>query len=301
MQGFLNTIVTSIQELIASGIKLLPALLSGLVIIFLTRYAAQFTQQLVDKIVKTAITSRSLQILFVKIAQVTTWGIGILFACVVAFPGFDLGDIIATLGLTSVAIGFAFQEILKNFLAGVLLLLQEPFKIGDEVNIDGYEGIVENISIRSTSIRTYQGEKVLVPNAKVFTSNVQVRTAYVSRRTDLQVGVDYNTDLEQARQILDQTIKKIAGVVKNPEPEIDLVSFGDSSIDFIVRYWTLPQEKEVRNVRTKAIVGIKRAFDQADIVIPYPIRTLYYYNQEKFNDFLPLKEQENGKLVDTNT
>jgi small-conductance mechanosensitive channel len=85
---------------------------------------------------------------------------------------------------------------------------------------------------------------------------------------------------------LQETIAKVEGVLKQPAPEIDLVSFGDSSIDFVVRYWTLPQQQEVRRVQTRAIVAIKKAFDEADINIPYPIRTLYFYDQRKFDDYL---------------
>ena len=115
-----------------------------------------------------------------------------------------------------------------------------------------------------------------------------MQTAYPSRRTDLGVGVDYNTPLEDAASLLQETIGQLDGVLSDPVPEIDLVGFGDSSIDFIIRYWTEPQQAQVRRVKTKAIIAIKKAFDQADITIPYPIRTLYYYNQDNYNDYRPI-------------
>jgi small-conductance mechanosensitive channel len=287
MDQLFQTVKDSLQELVASGVKLIPAILTALIIIFLTRYAAQFVHKIVEKIGNRAIRSRSLQLLLIKTSQVGVWVIGVVLACVIAFPGLRLGDIIATLGLSSVAIGFAFQDIFKNFLAGILLLVQEPFQINDQVIIGEYEGTVEQIDIRTTQIRTYQGEQVLIPNSTVFTSAVQVRTAFAYRRTDLGVGVDYNTSLRQASELLKETISQVEGVLENPEIEIDLVSFGDSSIDFIVRYWTKPQQKMVRHVQTRAIVAIKEAFDQADINIPYPIRTLYFYNQDQYNDYMP--------------
>ncbi|NET53036.1 MAG: mechanosensitive ion channel, partial [Merismopedia sp. SIO2A8] len=181
MSGLLETIITSLQELVGSGIKILPGLLTALIIILLTRYAAEFVQQIADKLGTKTIKSYSLQLLLSKTAYVSAWVIGALFAAVVAFPGLELGDIIATLGLSSVAVGFAFQDIFKNFLAGVLLLLQEPFRINDQVIIGDYEGTVERIDIRTTQIRTYTGEQVILPNATVFTSAVQVRTAFESR------------------------------------------------------------------------------------------------------------------------
>lgn len=296
MTELLQTIFQSLQELIGSAVKNLPGLLSGLVILFLTRYFTQIGQKLASKAGEKTLQSQSLQILLKKATYVGIWIVGILFACVVAFPGLDLGDIISTLGIGSVAIGFAFQDIVKNFLAGIILLVEEPFRIGDEVVINNYQGRVENISIRTTQIRTYQGEKILLPNATVFTDAVEVRTAYVSRRTDLGVGVDYNTSLPEATAILNKTITKVEGVLSNPLPEIDLVNFGDSSLDFVVRYWTYPTQKEVRHIQTKAIIAIKKAFDEANISIPYPIRTLYYYDQEKYNDYMSNSDQGNNNL-----
>lgn len=287
MSDILKTIESSLNELLASAVKIFPALLTAVIVLFLTRYMAQFAQRVAGKAGKTAFRSHSIQILLEKTAYVMTWVIGTVFAGVLAFPGLDLGDIIATLGLGSVAIGFAFQDIIKNFFAGILLLLQEPFSIHDQIIIDSFEGTVEKINFRTTQIRTYQGERILIPNANVFTSAVQVQTAYPSRRTDLGVGVDYNTPLEDVASLLQDTIEQLEGVLPSPTVEIDLVGFGDSSIDFIVRYWTEPQQAQVRRIQTKAIIAIKKAFDKADINIPYPIRTLYYYNQDNYNDYLP--------------
>lgn len=294
-----QTIQNSLQELIGSSVKLFPALLAALIILLLTRYAAQASKKLATQLGKRTIRSKSLQLLLSKTSQVTAWAIGILTACVVAFPGLNLGDIIATLGLGSVAIGFAFQDIFKNFLAGILLLAQEPFRIGDQIVVGDYEGTVERIDIRTTKIRTYTGERVLLPNSQVFTSAVRVRTAFNVRRTDLAVGVDYNTSLPQATEVLQRTIADVEGVRPEPVPEIDLVSFGDSSIDFVVRYWTAPEQKEVRRIQTRAIIAIKKAFDRAEINIPYPIRTLYFYNQQKYNDYLPADRSGNGAVYQT--
>lgn len=296
MTELIQTIFQSLQELVGTAIKNLPGLLSGIIILFLTRYLAQLAQKVASKAGETALRSQSLQILLKKTTYVGTWVAGILFACVVAFPGLDLGDIIATLGIGSVAIGFAFQDIVKNFLAGIILLIEEPFRIGDEVVINDYQGKVENVSIRTTRIRTYEGEKILLPNSTVFTDAVKVRTAYASRRTDLGVGVDYNTPLSEAAQLLNKTITKVEGVLSSPAPEIDLVNFGDSSIDFIIRYWTYPEQKEVRHVQTRAIIAIKKALDEADISIPYPIRTLYYYDQDKYNDYFPDSDRGNSSF-----
>ena len=283
MNETIDTIIEALLDLLARAIKVFPSLLCAVIMLFLTKYAVQIISNIVARFSQRTIDI-SLQLLLNRACRVSIWTIGILLACVIAFPGFELGDIIATLGIGSIAVGFAFQDIFKNFLAGIILLVEEPFRIGDEIAIDNYQGKVEDINIRTTEIRTYQGEKVLLPNSTVFTDAVRVVTAFDYRRTDLAVGVDYNTPLPLAKKLLYNTISNVFGVVDDPTPEIDLVNFGDSSIDFVVRYWSSSPQKQLRNVQTLAIIAIKKALDEADISIPYPIRTLYYYDQEKYND-----------------
>lgn len=292
MSGIVETIVNSLYDLLGQAVIQLPSLISAVIVIFLTKYAVQVVEKIANETGKRAIKSISLQILLQKTARVGVWTVGILITCVLAFPSLALGDIIATLGIGSVAVGFAFQDIFKNFLAGIILLIEEPFRIGDEVIIGNYQGVVKNISIRTTQIRTYNGEKVLLPNSTVFTDVVKVVTAYAFRRTDLGVGVDYNTPLLEAKEVLQTTIESVDGVLKEPTPEIDLVNFGDSSINFVVRYWTNPQQKQIRHIQTKAIVAIKKAFDEANINIPYPIRTLYYHQSENSTN---IEQQHDGE------
>lgn len=297
MTEILNTIAKALLRLLDRAIAALPGIMSALIVLFLTKYAVQLVLKLADETGRRAIKSTSLQLLLRKICRIGVWTIGILVACVLAVPGFSLGDIVATLGIGSVAVGFAFQDIFKNFLAGIILLVEEPFRIGDEVEINDYQGKVENISIRTTKIRTYTGEKVLLPNSTVFTDAVKVVTAYPSRRTDLAVGVDYNSSLPEAARILEQTIKSVSGVIEDPAPEIDVVNFNDSSIDFVVHYWTGSPKKQLRNVQTVAMIAIKKALDDAGISIPYPIRTVYHYDQEKYNDYFPDRNVKQNSQV----
>jgi small conductance mechanosensitive channel len=279
-----QTINSSLLELVAQAVELLPALIVAIAILIGTRYAVKpvkaITQTAADRIIR----SPSLRSLVIQIAYVATWIAGVLFACVIAFPDLRLGDLIGLLGLGSVAIGFAFQDIFKNFLAGVLLLLNEPFQLNDQIIVNDYEGTVEEINIRSTEIRTYQGERVVIPNATVFTSSVRVLTDRPYRRTDLAIGLDYNTPIPRAIQVLLMALTDVEGVLTNPSAEVDVVGFGDSSIDFIVRYWTLPQKLHVRQTQTRVMMALKQACDQANFNIPYPIRSVYLFDQKQFND-----------------
>jgi len=284
VEELVQTINSSLLELVSQAIEFLPSFLVAIAILIITRSAVKpvrtLTQTAVDRIVK----SPSLRSLVIQIAYVATWIIGVLFACVVAFPDLGLGDLIGLLGLGSVAIGFAFQDIFKNFLAGILLLLNEPFQLNDQIVVNDFEGTVEAVNIRSTEIRTYQGERVVIPNATVFTSSVRVLTDRPYRRTDLAIGLDYNTPLPRAIQVLLMSLTDVEGVLSNPSAEVDVVGFGDSSIDFVVRYWTLPQKLHVRQTQTRVVMALKQACDQANFNIPYPIRSVYLFDQKQFND-----------------
>ncbi|MBD2108978.1 mechanosensitive ion channel family protein [Nodosilinea sp. FACHB-13] len=290
MNLLLERIQTSLLDLVGQFIQLLPGLAIALVLLLLTGYAAKVTQKMVGKMVKRLVPSRSLQLLAVQVTRIGTWAVGIIIAAVIAFPDLRLGDVIGLLGLGSVAIGFAFQDIFKNFLAGILLLVEEPFRLGDQVVMGDYEGTVESVKIRSTQLRTYNGELVEIPNAIVFTNPVRVLTAFRSRRTDLDIGVDYTTPLPLAKQTFLDIIARTDGVLSAPEPEVDVVGFGESSIDFKLRYWTTPQIAEVRRVKSRVAIALKAGCDEAGIAIPYPIRTVHLFDQTQFNESKPLEK-----------
>lgn len=284
MNALIQEVQTRLVDLVGQGVTVLPGLLFALIILLCTRTAAALVRKGIRKAALKTLKSLSLQSLLIQTSYVTTWVVGILLACIVAFPDLGLGDLIALLGLGSVAIGFAFQDIFKNFLAGILLLLQEPFSIGDQIIVTDFEGTVEEIAMRSTQIRTYQGELIVMPNAIIFTSPIQVMTGKPQRRTDLAIGVDYNTPLPMAVERLTAAAKSVAEVNANPSVEVDITGFGDSAIDLVVRYWTHPEQKSVRRIKTQMILALKQACDEANINIPYPIRTVYHFDQERFSD-----------------
>lgn len=285
MDTLIESIQTSLGQLLGQSVGVMIAVVIALIVLFLTSYVAGWVRRIVALAVGRTVSSASLRSLAVQTSYVAAWAAGVLVACVIAFPDLRLGDLIGLLGLGSVAIGFAFQDIFKNFLAGILLLLQEPFQIGDQIRVGECEGTVEEIAIRSTQIRTYLGELLVIPNAIIFTSEIQVKTALSCRRTDLPIGVDYNTPLPMAVEVLRDAAMTVDGVFHDPAPIVDIVGFGDSSIDCVVRYWTKPVQADVLRAQTRMMIALKQACDRAEINIPYPIRTVYWYDQEKFSDF----------------
>ncbi len=295
MNDLLQEIKSSLLHLVGRSVEALPSVIVAIAFLFITRYAANVARRMTSLTVKRMVKSSSLRSLLVQTSYMSTWVAGLLFVCVLLFPSLRLGDLVGLLGLSSVAIGFAFQDIFKNFLAGVILILNESFRLGDQVIVNGFEGTIEDINIRYTQINTYQGERIVIPNAIVFTSAVRVLTAMPHRRTDLALGVDYNTDLNSAIQILLENLNRVEGVLSDPPSEIDAVGFGESSIELMVRYWTLPQTVQVRQTQTRVMIALKEACEQANITIPFPIRKLYHYNQQDGDHFA---DSTGGDLAD---
>ncbi len=287
MSALIQKIETSLLELVGSGIKSLPGILVAIVVLLITRYIANKLKRIIAKVLGKMIRSHSLRSLFTNTAYIMIWVVGILAAGVIAFPSLRLGDIIGLLGLGSVTIGLIFQDLCKNFIAGVLLLLQEQFKLQDQVLVGNFEGTIEEIDFINTQILTYQGERVLIPNSMLFTQPVKILTASTYRRTDLTIGVDFDTPLATTIQKIQIALTDVEGVFTEPGPIVDVARFGNSSIDLIVRYWTLPQQASLLRTQTRVLLAIKELCDREGIILPYPIRTYYLYDQQKFNGSTP--------------
>lgn len=209
-----------------------------------------------------------------KLIGYTIVAIGTLIGAIVIFPSFKPVDVLAGLGIFSIAIGFAFQDILSNLLAGILLLIRQPFQSGDQIEVSGQRGTVEEITIRETQIRTFDGEKVLIPNAEVYQNVIRVQTAYGPKRTTLAIGFDDWEDLDEAAEVVLGAIRDIDGVESDPAPQAYFSEFGESTTNMDVRYWTAPEQAEVRRVQDQVIRSIGRALKEAGISMPSPIREL---------------------------
>ena len=138
-------------------------------------------------------------------------GLGLLFAATIVIPSLKPGDLIAGLGVSSVAIGFAFKDILQNWMAGLLILLRQPFEIDDQIEVNGFEGTVERIETRATIIETYDGQRVVVPNSDIYTHAVLVKTAHEKRRSQYDVGIGYGDDIDRACEVIRAAVEQVAG------------------------------------------------------------------------------------------
>ena len=186
-------------------------------------------------------------------------------------------SLLAGIGVVGLALGFAFQDIAANLISGVLLAVKKPFVAGDVIQYGEETGTVLRIDLRETQMRRFTGEVVIVPNRKLLESELTNVTQGAARRIDVAVGVAYDTDLEQAQRVACEAVASLDHVLTEDHAvEALYVSFGASSIDMDVRFWVDYLEEPIRYVRlrSEAIVAIKAAFDEANISIPFPIRTL---------------------------
>ncbi len=206
-----------------------------------------------------------------RLGYIAIWVVGLTVAAMVVFPGVTPGRALATLGLGSIAIGFAFKDILQNTLAGLLLLFRQPFEVGDQIEVVGHTGTVEAITIRETRLKRFDGQRILIPNADVYSSSVRVQTAYEIIRSVVAVGVDYEADLERAQQVALDAVTGVEGVMADPAPQALYTQLGTSTIDFDVRYWSASRQADVRTVQDRVVRALTHALNEAEIIMPADI------------------------------
>jgi len=214
------------------------------------------------------------------LSRITQWAIiigVILFSA--QQVGVNVTAILAGLGILGFTLGFALQDVSKNFIAGLLLLLQQPFKLGDTIQVSGFSGTIIDINLRDTEIRTMDGLRVRIPNGEIFTQPVLNYTGVKQRRLHIKLGVAYDTDLERARQNALEAIKAIPGVLEDPEVVVHFESFGDFAIQMNIFYWYDESRTSYPVALDAGIRGIKSAFEAAGIIIPFPVHELKMVNE----------------------
>jgi small conductance mechanosensitive channel len=221
------------------------------------------------------------------LAGAARWGIiglGLLVVATIIFPSISPANLLSTLGIGSIAIGFAFKDILQNWLAGLLILLRQPFRQGDQIIVGKHEGTVERIEARATLIKTYDGRRVIIPNSSVYTDAVTVNTAFPLRRSQYDVGIGYGDDVDQACTIIVQAIRNVEGVADDPAPEALAWELAGSTVNVRVRWWTHSKRSEVVHTQGRVIRAIKGALTEAGIDLPFPTNVVLLHDQTEDTD-----------------
>lgn len=272
----LQIIRETVERFLESLISSTPQIIAAVIAILITWLIARFGSRLLRRALSKADMRTSLVEVMQKLFSTLVWVGGILVAATIAFPSLTPAKIVTAVGLGSIAIGFAFKDIFENFVAGILILFREPFKLKDFIECDEYEGIVEDITIRDTHIRQSDGQRVVLPNAMLFKEPVTVRTDLERRRVTVICGVAYDEDVDQARDVIRSAVEGLDNVDSDKDVQIFAQEFGASSIDFEVTWWTGSTPLEVRQSRDQVVAAVKRALDDAGIEIPFPYRTLTF-------------------------
>lgn len=210
--------------------------------------------------------------------------VGALVAATIVFPSIKPADLLATLGVGSIAIGFAFKDILQNWLSGLLILYNRPFIRGDQIVSGEFEGTVEHVEPRATLIRTYDGQRVVIPNADIYTRAVVVRTAFQNRRSEADVGIGYGDDIARACDVIVEALAAVPGVEADPPPEAFAWELAGSSVVIRARWWSRPERRELVAVRGRAVAAIKQALDRAAIDMPFPTQVMLFHDQTEEAD-----------------
>jgi len=255
-----------------------PKLIVSLIVFVLSLVTAGLLSQAIRK----AMRSRDPE-LTLLIGHITRWSV-IILGTVIALQqiNFDVTAFLTGLGILGFTVGFAIQDVSKNLVAGVLLLLQQPFDIGDAIMVNSFAGTVMTIDLRATELRTFDGKSVLIPNADVFTSPIVNYSRTSNRRIALAVGVAYDSDLDFVRQTAIEAIINVPGILSDPPPNVIFDNLGPSSVDFTLYYWIDPGQTDILNAKSNGITIIKATFEKAKIEIPYPIQVIHLHSDSAY-------------------
>ncbi|MEG4170398.1 MULTISPECIES: mechanosensitive ion channel family protein [unclassified Microcoleus] len=285
MKAEISAVWVKIQSMIDGLIILLPNMVLALIVFAIFFFFGRAIKRAVRRLTRNHHQARNLGLVLGRLAQGTIVLVGLFVALSIVIPTFKAGDLIQLLGISGVAIGFAFRDILQNFLAGILILLTEPFRIDDQIVFKNFEGTVENIETRATTILTYDGRRIVIPNAELFTNSVTVNTAFDKRRTEYDFGIGYGDDIDRAKQLMLEALYSIKEVLKDPAPDVLVVQLAESTVNIRVRWWiTPPRRMDDMRSRDKVICAIKKMLVENGIDLPYPTRQILFHDQTEETD-----------------
>jgi small conductance mechanosensitive channel len=285
MNAEISTAWDKIQSMINGLIALLPNIILALVVFTLFLFIANRIKFLVRQLTRHHRSARNLGLVLGRLAQGTTILIGLFIALSIVIPSLKAGDLVQLLGISGVAIGFAFRDILQNFLAGILILLTEPFQLDDQIVFKQFEGTVENIQTRATTIRTYDGRRIVVPNSELFINSVTVNTAFEKRRLEYDVGIGYSDDIDLAKQLMLDALHSVDEVLTDPAPDVLTMELAASTVNIRVRWWVHPPRRADNLIsRDKVITAIKKKLVANGIDLPFPTQQILFHDQTEETD-----------------
>jgi small-conductance mechanosensitive channel len=248
----------------------LPRLITAVVIFFVMLFVAGLVAKAIQRACVKRGLDREATLLLSRLGRYAVITLGIIWA--LNAINFDVTSFVAALGIIGFTIGFALQDISKNFVAGILLLWQQPFDIGDVISVNGYTGAVVDISLRATEIRNLDGLQVFIPNADVYANPMTNFSKAKKRRVSLRAGVAYDTDLTLATRVALEAVQPITGLVADPAPAVVFDTLGESTVGFLLTYWIDTAQADFGVAQDQGLKAVKAAFQREQIVLPIAFR-----------------------------
>jgi small-conductance mechanosensitive channel len=264
----------TIRQLMRDAVDRLPSLIGAVLMIMFTWFLAAGFRRIALVWAHNTEGDRSTELLLGRLAYGGIWVFGSTVALGVL--GLNIAALLGALGLTSVAIGFSLKDVLSNYISGVVLLSARPFRLGDQIVIKEFEGTVTQIQLRSTTLTTYDGRVVYIPNQEVFQASITNNTASVYRRSSVMVGIDYDADISTVIRIIQDAVIQVAGVNKDSKPEILVQELAASTVNLEIRFWVNSHRANFLETTSSVTQAIKEALQAHAIEMPTDIYTLVF-------------------------
>jgi len=278
IEGRIVSISGGFQDLYLEFARWVPNIIIAIVALVISIFVAKMIRNMARRAMAKTSTEGHIDILVAQLAYIGALALGIIMS--LGILPINLSALFTGLGLAGFAVGFAMKDILGNFLAGIILLIQRPFTIDDYIKIGDVEGTVTNIRVRDTQLTTNDGRLIYVPNNTMSTSNIINLTALPLRRVDVDAGIPYSSDINRAVKACLEAAARLPGFVEQPIPDVIVTEFGDSAIMLRVRIWVDWKEHGYIQAQSEALKLVKAALDDAGIDIPFPVRTVYLHQSK---------------------
>lgn len=281
----MDAAVNQLEDFVDGVLAAVPGVVVGIFVFLLFYWFSSRVRRIVRVLSDRTGREPNVGLVLGRLAQWFVMLLGFLVASVIMFPTFQPAQVIQLLGISSVAIGFAFRDILTNFLAGIILLWTQPFRIGDQIRVNEHEGQVEEILTRATILRTYDERRIVIPNATLFTSAVIVNTAFEDRRVEHEIGIGYGDDIARAKQLIIDAINGVDGILLEPPPDVIVVQLADYSVTLRMRWWVKsPAHYDALDTRDRVLMAVKQALLDNGIDLPFPTQQVLYHDQTETTD-----------------
>lgn len=265
MQGY-------IDQFINAFILGIPNLISALAIFIASLYLAKVMSNLLRRVLNRRKAPTGVTHL---LAQLTLWSIIVAGTITALQRFFNVTAFLAGLGILGFTIGFALQDVMKNFASGVILLLQQPFHVGESIGVKGFDGTILTIDLRSTEMRATDGRLIILPNAEILANPIINYSRANQRRVDLTINLPYTSQPDAVRNIFLDTIQNVAGYISDPKPVVVFNNLTNSAMELNASFWVDMTKSDPAQAKDTVLLQIKSALKKEGIEIPHPVQAVY--------------------------